>query len=299
MKRTLHTIVIALSLTFMAFLVLAQWKSIAAIDWPISLRLLFLSTIGILLLFFLVAFGWHLILRSLNQKITANQSIRIWILSSLTRYLPGGFWPYVSRTSLARDQGVDIATSSISLYMETLLLITSSLVVGFPALLGVAGIPVKPSFVLAVLLLFGAMMHPKAISLFRLMPGKIGQAIATVKLPSLSRIIGLYIYYVAFWVLFGAIFICFVYAIHPIPLGYWIHVGATIALAFSIGFVLVFFPGGIGVREATLFFLLQPLLPYTACLLISVGSRLWIILGEGLSVFLVLLWRRPNQKMAS
>lgn len=299
MKRVLHALIVPISLLCMALLVIDQWRQIADVGWSIDPQLLILSLIGLLVLFFLDAFGWHLILRSLDQEIAAKQSIRIWILSSLTRYLPGGFWPYVSRASLAAEQGVGIATSSISLYIETLLLVASALAVGFPAFMGAAGIAVHPALVLVVLLACGALLHPKAISLLRLIPGRIGEAVATVRLPPLSRVIGLYIYYVLFWVLFGIVFVCFAYTIHPIPVSYWIHVGTTISLAFAIGFVLVFFPGGIGIREATLYFLLQPLLPHTACLLISIGSRLWIMLGEGLSLLLVSLWRRPRRATTS
>ncbi len=290
MKRVLHALIVPISLLCMALLIIDQWRRIADLGWSIDPQLLVLSLIGLLVLFFLDAFGWHLILRSLDQQIAAKQSIRIWILSSLTRYLPGGFWPYVSRASLASEHGVGIATSSISLYIETLLLIASSLAVGFPALMGAAGIAVHPALVLIVILACGTLLHPKVISLLCLIPGRIGEAVATVHLPRLRRIIGLYIYYVLFWLIFAVVFVCFVYAIHPIPVSYWTHVGSTISLAFAIGFVLIFFPGGIGVREATLYVLLQPLLPHTACLLISIGSRLWVMLGEGFSLLLVLLW---------
>lgn len=299
MKRVLHALIVPLSLLCMVLLVVDQWRQIAGVGWSIDPQLLLLSLVGLLALFFVDAFGWHLILRSLDQEITAKQSIRIWILSSLTRYVPGGFWPYISRASLATEQGVRVATSTISLYIETLLLIASSLAVGFPAFMGAAGIAVHPALVLVVILACGALLHPKAISLLCLIPGRIGKAIATVRLPPLSRIIGLYIYYVLFWVIFAVVFVCFVYAVHPIPVSYWTHIGSTISLAFAIGFVLVFFPGGIGVREATLYFLLQPLLPHTACLLISIGSRLWIMLGEGFSLLLVLIWTGPRRTTTS
>jgi glycosyltransferase 2 family protein len=299
MKRVLHALIVPISLLCMALLIMGQWRQIADISWSIDSQLLILSLIGLIVLFFIDAFGWHLILRSLGQRITAKQSIRVWILSSLTRYLPGGFWPYVSRASLATEHGVGIASSSISLYIETLLLVASALAVGFPALMGAAGLHVHPALVLLVILACGALLHPKSISLLYFIPGSIGKAIATVRLPRLSHIIGLYIYYVLFWAIFAVVFVCFVNAIYPTPTSYWTHIGSTISLAFAIGFVLVFFPGGIGIREAALYFLLQPLLPHTACLLVSIGSRLWIMLGEGFSLLLVSLWGRPRSATTS
>ena len=138
-------------------------------------------------------------------------------------------------------------------------------------------------------------MHPKIILLLRFIPGRIGDAIGSLKLPRISLIVTLYIYYVVFWVLFGFLFVCFVYAIYPVTYKSWIQVSSALALAFFSGFVIIFSPGGIGVREATLYLLLIAVFPHPVCVLISVGSRLWIMLGECFSVLIVLIWRRPHQ----
>lgn len=280
----------------MLWLVVDQWHHVAAIDWALSPGLFSIALLAIVALFFLDAYGWHLILKAMGQNLPAHQSIRIWILSSVTRYLPGGIWPYVSRASLAKEQGMAIPASSISLYIETLLLVTSSLAVGFPALLSAVDVPVSPVSALLIMIAFGLLMHPKIILLLRFIPGRIGKAIVSIQLPSLTHLAGLYIYYVVFWVLFGIVFVCFASAVYPIPYQNWIHVGSAIAFAFFSGFVIVFFPGGIGIREAILYVLLITSLPHPACLLISVGSRLWVMLGEGFSICLVLIWQRHNSK---
>lgn len=302
MKRTFHGLTIIASLAFMAYLLISQWNSIPETEITINLGLMVFSIFCLLILFLLDAYGWHLILRSLNQTINAQTSIRIWILSSVTRYLPGGIWPYIGRVSMSKKAGIEYSTSSVSLYIETLLLASSSLAVGFPALLGTTGIPVSPYAGLASLVLFGLAMHPKVIMLLGYLPGKIGKVFSSLKLPLIRHIFFLYIYYVIFWILFGVVFVCFVLSIYSVPSEHWIHVGSSIALGFSIGFIVIFFPGGIGIREATIYLLLAPTLTPAASALISVGSRIWVISGEALCLLLVLIVKNrfpdnPSSKM--
>jgi len=233
-------------------------------------------------------------LQALNQSLPAILSIRIWILSSITRYLPGGFWPYVSRASLARDAGISLSASSISLYLETLLLAMSSLAVGLPALMGVADLPITPWTGGLTLVLFGLLIHPRIIALLRYVPGRIGRAMEKTELPGLAPLAKLYVFYVMFWFLFGICFVCLIHTVYPVPADQSIQAGSAIALSFFFGYILFFFPGGIGLREATLYLLLIGSFPHEVCLLISVGSRLWVMLGEALSILLVLAVGRPK-----
>lgn len=295
MRRLFHIVIIAVSIAFMVWFLIRQWDQVQAIQIKLNLALLLLSLFGVVVLFLLDAYGWHLILKTLGHTLPAIHSLRIWVLSSVTRYLPGGFWPYVSRASLAKNQGLDITSSGLSLYIETLMLVTSSLAVGFPALLVAVDIPLSLLSALLILLAFGSLLHPKVILLLRFMPGRVGRAIVVVRLPGLKQMACLYVYYVAFWILFGAIFVFFVRSVYPLDVQNWIYVGSSFAFAFFSGFVMVFFPGGIGVRETTLFLLLGPFLPHPACLLISIGSRLWIMIGEALCITLILLWRRQGR----
>jgi len=289
MKRAIHGLIIFASLAFMTYLLISQWRSIPETEITINPGLLVFSIFCLLILFLLDAYGWHLILRSLDQTIDAQTSVRIWILSSVTRYLPGGIWPYIGRVSMSKKAGVGYSTSSVSLYIETLLMASSSLAVGFPALLGATGIPVSPYFGLASLFLFGLALHPKVIMLLGYLPGKIGEAFSSLKLPLIRHIFILYIYYVVFWILFGVVFVCFVLSIYSVPSEHWIQIGGSIALGFSIGFIFIIFTGGIGIREATIYLLLAPILTPAASALISVGSRICVISGEALSLLLMLI----------
>jgi len=101
MKR-LHASLVTVSIALMIAALVRQWEQIEAIEWSIRPFLMTLAIVGLTLQVFLTAYGWHLITRSLGGHIVVQRSIRIWLLSSVTRYLPGGIWSYASRASMAK-----------------------------------------------------------------------------------------------------------------------------------------------------------------------------------------------------
>jgi uncharacterized membrane protein YbhN (UPF0104 family) len=282
----------ALALAFMAAVVLGEWDKIQATNWEFRTNLLWLSLVGAVILFFLDAYGWHLILKALGHDLPASRTVQTWMVSSLARYIPGGVWSYASRVALAKVEGVSVATASLSLYLETLLLMASSLAVGSIALLWNAGLLIDPLLAAGICILPGLALHPRAVALLKRLPGRAGKVMMEIKLPTMRRTIGLYVYYLVFWILFGTVFLCFVYATYPVAYEHWLPVGVTIALSFFVGFVVVFAPGGIGVRESALYLLLLPFLPAAASLVIAIASRLWIMAAEVITLLLVLLYGR-------
>lgn len=285
-SRVLHIICVALALGFMAWLVVEHWNQIKLLN--LTLRYDFLiGSLGVLVvLFFLDALGWHLILRSIGYHLDPARSVLIWMVSSLTRYIPGGVWSYLSRASMARDAGIKWGCCSISLYLETLLLMASSCAVGLPALAYISGLAVRAIDFGIVIFVLGILLHPKVIKLARHIPGRFGKVFESMPLPSIKHIIGLYFYYVTFWCLFGLTFIGFVSAICEVPMNLWVPIGSSLALGFFVGFVMIFIPGGLGVRESVIYALCLAVFSPSEAVLIALGSRLWIMAGEFVSVVL-------------
>ncbi len=292
----LRRAVIVVAIVCMALAVYQQWQAIGQIEWHFRADLLMLSFIGLLLLFFLDAYGWHLVLKTLGQSVQPGRSIRVWLISSLARYIPGGIWSYASRVALARDEGITLAAANMSLYLETLLLMASSLAIGLPALLTANRIGISLSAALMLWVVLGLLLHPGIIALLRFIPGKAGRAVSEMPLPSLAHMVGLYVYYLVFWGLFALVFALFANAFYPVGATHLMPVGTSIALGFFLGFVLVFVPGGIGVRETGIYLLLLPFLPAPVCLVISVGSRFWTMTGEVMAISLLPLLKWIPEK---
>lgn len=294
MARWFKIIFVLVAIVFMLLAVSHQWEQIRALNWTFDPWMMIGSVLLLVAVFFLDAYGWHLILIMLGRRLAVKTSIKIWMISSIARYIPGGVWSYTSRMAMAQQAGVSLTESSISLYLETLLLMASSLAVGLPALLMLADFPYDRTFTVLIFVLLGFALHPRFIALLRFMPGKIGRCMARLSLPSVGYMFGLYLYYVLLWLLLCSGFVVFVSSLFPLDIRQSLLVGASLALSFFAGFVVVFAPGGLGVRESVLYFLLVSYMTPAASLLVSLGSRLWVMLGEGISLVVVLL---PGSKL--
>src|SRR5581483_7896968 len=52
------------------------------------------------------------------------------------------------------------------------------------------------------------------------------------------------------------------------------------ALAWAVGFLIIFFPGGIGPREVALIAVLAPVLPSASALVVALASRVVMTIGD-------------------
>ncbi len=295
MPRYWRWVFVALALACMLWLLLAQWNEIRHLEWELHPGLMLLASLALVALFFLDALGWHLILRALGADTDARSSIRTWLLSSLGRYLPGAVWGYVGRIAMSTEQGIPAATTVLALYLETLLLCGAAISAGLPAVALAMDFPLGGGTVVLLAVLLALLMHPRLLGLMRYLPGAIGRAFAAAALPSARRMFAVYLYYVLFWAAFGGAFLAFVAALQPIPEGAALPIAASMGLSFAAGLVAVFAPGGIGVRESALYLLLLPYMPAPACLLVAIGSRIWIMAGEAISVALVMAFFRTRR----
>ncbi len=297
--KTLKLLLILMALGCMLTIFIEQWPHLQKLGHQLSILNISVSIIAITLLFVLDAYGWHLILVGLAYSPKVIESIRIWMLSSITRYIPGGLWSYISRAEMTRQQNISLGASSLAMYMETMLLAITSLVIGFPSLALATGYDFKILEAIGLCLILSLSIHPSLLKLLHLLPGRIGETFSRVNLPSLRKLLLLYCYYLLFWIVFCSCFTGFVNLFVPLPPELWITVGSSIALSFFAGFVVIFVPGGIGVREGVLYLLLQPHMSEADALLIAVSSRIWVMMGELLSLVIVeMLYQYQAKKNA-
>lgn len=274
-----------------------QSHKISELHLNLSAPLLLSGISAVTILFILNAYGWVLILRILDYHPSTFRAIRIWMVSSIVRYIPGGVWSYISRAEQIHHEKVNLATFSVSLWLETIFVASSSLAVGFPALLQASGLKLSPWYMVGMFFLLSLGVHPKILSLLSFIPGRIGLAFSKVKLPNVMHIFAIYCYYCLFWFLFGAVFVYVVNMITPLDYRSWLPVGSSLALGFFAGFIVLFIPSGIGVREATLYYLLIPHMSENQAMVIAISSRLWIMTGEVLSLLLIeILFRIKKAK---
>ncbi len=268
------------------------------------------------------ALAWRKILKNLAHRVPIPAAVRIWSYSELARYLPGAIWQVVGRVYLIKPYGVRGSVCSASQILELTLFLLANILVAVGGLLLIGVRRLSPearpwllaSVCLAPLLLL--LLHP------RIFYGSTNRILGRFGKPSLDqRLSGTKLLGVLGWYILGLMWqtlAVWVLLSQPNTLGLGIeHFGklaGAYCLAWCAGFLAIWAPGGLGVREMVLMASLGFALPvdvaanftdphtgaidpaaYLAFLgFLSLLLRLWTVAGEVLLAATVTWVDRTN-----
>jgi glycosyltransferase 2 family protein len=244
------------------------------------------------------ALVWTVILRRLG--VAARPSwVGIWFKSQLGKYLPGSVWQYAGRVTLGRSRGIPVQISLASIAVE----VVASLVAA--AVAAALALPLAYAFTAwaAALLLCGLVyaFRGRIVSVGERLAApalaRFDRATVAASLRSVPVAVGGYI---VTWGLYGTAFWLTANSLFGVPASDLLHYVGVFAVAWVAGYVVVFSPGGIGVREAVLVALLSGRLGEAHAIALAAASRLVlsaIDLGGGAAAlalpFLHRSWRKP------
>jgi hypothetical protein len=262
--------------------------------------------------YFIQMAAWALIMRARHAPLAPQAVVEGYALSFLPRYIPGSVWGYLSRNEwLAQNHQVSYAVSTTASLLEAaMLLITAT---GLGALYW---LPTQQYFLpghsLSLQLLATLFALTGAWLVWRMLPWHMLSRLAArvrhkpsettpAQSQKLAQSLSLWamtmLLYGVFWLLQGGALIAIAHTLcGGLTLG-WLAASAAFALAWAIGFLVVFVPAGLGVREWTLGALLiafATLQPGQATLL-AIISRLGLIVAE-LIVLLIGLHRQIQNR---
>jgi uncharacterized membrane protein YbhN (UPF0104 family) len=226
--------------------------SLAQVDWLALSGAFVVSLIGVAA----GGFIWLSILRRLGVD-TQRRWSAVFFQAQLAKYIPGTLWQYAGRATLARAQGIPVRAVGVSLPIELAALALGAAAMS-PLLFGWWG-------VLAV----GALAIAAAAA----------ERLAARR-PIVAAGAHAWLYYMCVWAPVGLGFWLTARALvvvpaHDLPL----YVGAY-AIAWLVGFVAVYAPGGLGVREAVLVALLRNRLGTADALVVAAVFRAVLTLAD-------------------
>jgi hypothetical protein len=277
-----------------------QWREVRGHAYDISaLRLALAAGMFAVFLFVFRVLAWRRILQGLGCNIPVAAATRIWITSELARYLPGAIWQVIGRIYLAKPYGVRGTVTSVSQILELAIFLLANILVGVACMLyfgvkhleGAAETWLYVAMCVAPVLL--VLLHP------RVFYGVINRVARRFGKPDVeSRIGAAELFVLLAWNVFGLLWQSLaIYLILQPALGlkldwWWVLAGAY-CLAWTAGFLAVWAPGGIGVRELVFVTAMRVALPDDVqrqfpnqqvllgfLALLSVLLRLWATLGE-------------------
>ncbi|MCK4453257.1 flippase-like domain-containing protein [candidate division WOR-3 bacterium] len=254
---------------------------------------LLVSYLFLIFHFVIYIFSWKAIMGKLNVTVDFFKSFWMIATSQIAKYLPGGVWFAVGRIYLAKKEKMVGYHTAVSVILETcLIMISGIIIILILFIVKRFDYTFNIIFIIALLLLLLLLLHPKVLSLLvniflkTLKKGKIRIDI------TYWQIIKLSIYFFGFWIAQIIGFYFLINAIYPIAISKIFSLAAVYTLSWMTGFVVIFAPGGLGVREGMMTLLLLPILPAPLAIAISFIARIWITLFEIVIFFVGLLVKR-------
>lgn len=254
-----------------------------------------ISIIFLFLGFFFSAISWQKILSIHNIKTNNKLAVYSHGISVFAKYIPGKIWVILGRASIVSEKGSSLALLSTISLKEQLIylfigLIISSIILPFLNINLIIIIIVIASAVSLAFFLFSKIIHDKIAGLMN----KIFKKTINIPYIKFSEYLKSYFYILLYWSLWSVGFYFFAKSIQSD-----ISLVATFFFPVSVsyGLLAIFLPGGIGVRESIIAFLLTKIgIEPTLAVSISVIQRLWFILGE-IFIFSLGLILKQKSKM--
>jgi len=232
---------------------------------------------------FCMMLAWRALLADLGSPLPLPAAIRVMFIGQLGKYVPGAVWAVAAQVELARDYDVPrrrSATASLVGMATTLVMALVAAGVTLP--LTSASAARHYWWVLAITPLAVACLYPPVIKF------GLDLVLKVVRRPPLEKSVSVRGMARALaWTALGWLF----YGVHAWLLisefarhgGGWDVFALSLggyALAWSVGFLIIFFPGGIGPREWALIAVLAPVMSSASALVVALASRVVMSVGD-------------------
>lgn len=296
---------VALALWFAGRALAGQWQGVREkfADTHPSWGLVALSVLLVLFDYALLIQVWRAMIAAWGEggKLSLKEAARIWFVSNLGRYVPGKVWQIATMAVMAQRRGVSPVTATGASLVVNLANIASGFVVvlatGAAVFRAFSDAGPHTGVLVAVILGAGLLALPLGFRVAAPLAARVTHG--RIQLPAIpAQAIWLAaLGTAAAWVVYGIAFLWFSTAlVHPVTGGTALYVAAFTG-SYLVGYLAIFAPGGIVVRELMLATSLTSLGLMTApeAALVAIASRLWLTAVEitpGL-LFLLIPGARP------
>jgi glycosyltransferase 2 family protein len=286
----------AVALYFVGNQIQENWSEVTEFEWALDPFRIGVSLILHLVTFALFSQVWRWLIGAYGHKVSLGQSFRIAYLANLGRYVPGKIWTALGMVYLAKQEGISERESLSSWIVAQFYAITSSfalcalIALARPSILAdvtqiVSQSVISAALIVVVVLTIALLSTPMLVERF------VNFGLSVLRRAPISLTISrslsmrLFFGYLICWASYGYAFWWFTTGISasadiPVLVG----IGAFV-IAYQVGYLALFAPGGIGVRELALTVVLSPFIG-DAAVAVAVAARLWNTSAEILATII-------------
>ncbi len=264
-----------------------NWVAIrtAPLEWRIRIVPIIGSLLLVLATYGLLVEAWRRVVNGWGAEIAWWPAARVWVLSSMGKYLPGKLWTIAGLGVLGKEQGVPALTATASaIVLQLVSIATGALTV---AVTGTAALErASPGILVALWLLVAVAAGSLALvlrpGLLNWLLRRVGVDAVIARPDPMAVAIGVGANAVA-WSLYGV-------ALYWLAAGVFAESRLTVVQAigaftasYLAGFLFLLAPGGFGVRETVFFLVTESALGPGQALALAAVSRVGMTVADVLA----------------
>ena len=215
------------------------------------------------------------LLKSISLPLKYRDSFTIHNNRLPAKYIPGGIWHSVARSSDYYKHGITARQVATYLLIENIIIASVTLLLG-----GLIVANINNSYL--YLFISSVIFSSAFVTINILLPTKINEKVKITDTPIVNtEYVKCIIIMFAYWGLASASFICYLQSFSNLDLSIsTIEVAGIYLFSWGIGFITLFSPQGIGVSELVISYLIEVSLNSGAVIIIIAGFRIIVLIAD-------------------
>lgn len=215
------------------------------------------------------ALMWAWMMNALGTRLPLGKHLRYYLISNVTKRLPGTLWYIAGRAYWYAEEGVDGRVTSLTSAVEYAVMALSGALCGLVFSLSLLRkVGVNPWLVVALLPFSLVLLHP------RLLHRLFAYLKVEIQTLPMRTVIAWLVCYCGVWILGGLTLFMMVGAVYPLALSQAGYVIGSYVLVGMLSLALVFVPTTLGVSEVGIGLLLGAVMPSSLAVVAAVLSRI-------------------------
>jgi glycosyltransferase 2 family protein len=284
-RRLVRAGLVAAALVFIALAIRSQGHQIADSLARLSIGTVALAFAAVLGGLVAAAQSWRTLLAGLGSPLPPAVGGRVYLLAQLGKYLPGSLWPMLAQAELGRDHGVPRARSAVAAVAVLVVSLVTGAVVAVGCLALSATGAVRTYWYVGLVPLLGLVaLSPPVLSRLLALAFRVLRRPGAQTTIAGGALLGSAIWSLVQWACFGVQTWLLARGLGGGHDRLLLLATGAFALAWVVGFLVVFVPAGVGAREAVLVLVLGPAVGNGNALALALVSRVLLIAGDLLTV---------------
>lgn len=275
-------IFLAIALIGLLWVIIRNWNSLVDALAVLPVWVAVGSAVLAIVYVFFTLWSWKVILTDLGSPLDWNASVQLFGVSQIGKYIPGGVWNIVAAAQIGRDYKIPARRSATAMTLAVLISLLSGTGIGVITVLGTSVTLQVPTWlIVALLVALIALLTPPVLNRliafgFNLLKRPAPEHQMTAKGLAVATLLSIIAWCVAgvqIWLLAVG------FGMRLSVTGLLLSIGAY-ALAWVVGFLVVFVPAGTGVRESVLGLFFAGILSSGGVLAVVLVSRIAMTVAD-------------------